>query len=133
MPAAHPLVGGQPVLKEVQGPPRPEDPPQLAQGGGHVGDGAQRPRGQGAVEAVVGKWQRLPVQTRPTHLDFRRTEPLAGQSPARVGRLDRGDPGDQRGIEGNVEPRAEADLDDLAGQTLTDPSPQRVQLRAAAR
>ena len=38
--AADPLIGGQPVLEEVQGPPGLEDPPHLAQGSGDVGDRA---------------------------------------------------------------------------------------------
>src|SRR5450759_3148668 len=46
LPAAYPFIGGQPVLQKMQGPPRLEDSPQLAQGGGVVGDGAQRPGGQ---------------------------------------------------------------------------------------
>jgi len=49
LPAAHILVGGQPVLQEVQSPSGLEDPPHLAQGGSGVGNGTQRPRGQGGV------------------------------------------------------------------------------------
>ena len=53
LPAAHSLVRGQPVLEEVQGPTGLEDPSQLAQGADSVGNGAQRPGGQGGVVTVV--------------------------------------------------------------------------------
>jgi len=62
LPAADPLVGGQPVLDEVQGPAGLEDAPQFTKGGGDVGDGAHRPGGQGGVVAVVREGQRLAVQ-----------------------------------------------------------------------
>src|SRR5580698_1262502 len=57
LPAADSLIGGQPVLEEVQSSPGLEDPPHFGEGGGDVGDRAQRPRGQGGVIAVVGEGQ----------------------------------------------------------------------------
>ena len=133
LPAAYPLIGGQPVLEEIQGPPRLEDSPQLVQGGGGVGDGAQRPGGQGGVEPVVREGQRLAVQTGPLNEDVCPSATDIGQLPAHVGRLDRGDTGDGSRIEGDIQPRSEADLDNVPGETSADPPAQRFQPLAATR
>jgi len=91
------------------------------------------PGGQGGVVAVVREGQRLAVQAGPLHRDAGRAQALAGQSPADLGGLDRGDPGDGRRVEGDVEPRPEADLDDVPGQTVAHPAPQRCDGLGAAR
>jgi hypothetical protein len=114
------------VLDEVQGRPGLEDAPHLQQRGCDVGDRAERPRRDGGVEAVVFERQRLAVETRPLHRDLRRRHPLRGQAPPDVGRLDRGDAGDGLRVERDVEPRAEAELDDLAFEASTDAASQRV-------
>src|SRR5580693_8407098 len=122
LPPTHILVGGQPVLKEVQGPPGLEDPPQLTQCGGDVGDGAQRPGGQCDVVAVVLEGQRLAVQAGSLHQDGGCLQALARQLPAEVRGLDRGDPGDGCRVERYVEARAETDLDHTPRQAPTDPA-----------
>ena len=126
LPAAHALVRRQPVLEEVQRPAGLEDAPQLAQRGGDVGDGAQRPGREGGVEAVVGERQRLAVQPGPPHRDARRGDALARQLPADVGRLDGGDLRDGRRVERDVQAGAEADLDDVAREARADPAAQRL-------
>jgi len=62
LPAADPLVGGQPMLDEVQRSARLEHPPQLGKGGCDVGDRAHRPGGERGIEAVVAEGQRLAIQ-----------------------------------------------------------------------
>ena len=132
LPAADPLVGGEAVLHEVEGPTGLEDPPDLPQGGGDVGNGAQRPGGQGGVAAVVGEGQRLAVQARPPDGHRRRRQALAGQLPTGVGRFDGGHAADRLRVEGDVEPRAETDLDHLPVEAFADPAAQGLERLHAA-
>ena len=111
LPAAHLLVRGQSVFDEVQRAARLEDPPHLAQRGGGVGDGAQRPGGQRGVVAVVGHGSDCPSRParRPGPATPRGAWPPAS-SRRRRARPRR--PGDGRRVEGDIEPRPEPDLDD---------------------
>ena len=122
LPAAHSLVRGQAVLDEVQGPSGFEHAPQLGKRGCEIRDRAHRPSGQRGVEAVVLEWERLSVESSSLHRDARRPQAFLGELPADVGRLDRGNPGDSVGIKRDVEPRAEADLNDIALETPRRPA-----------
>src|SRR5712691_3937821 len=53
LPATHGLVRRQAVLYKMQARSGLEHAPQLAQGGSDIRDGAQRPRGQGSVKALI--------------------------------------------------------------------------------
>lgn len=121
------------MLDEVQRAPRLEDTAYLLQCGGDVGDGAERPAGHDSVKAVVCEGQRLAVQTCPFHRNGRRPQALVGQLPGDVGGLNRGNSGDGRRVEGDVEPRAEADLYDVSSETLADPLAQRFDVLRSAR
>ena len=125
LPATHPLVWGQTVLEEVQGAAGLENPPHLGKGGGHVRNRAQRPRGQRGIEAVVLERQRLAIQAGPLHRDARLSHTFLGQPPAHVGRLDGGNPGNGRRVEGDVVARAKAQLDDASFEPLADATSQR--------
>ena len=91
LPAPYRLVGGETVFQEVEGSARLEHPPDFPQGGADVGNGAERERREGGVATAVRQGQRLAVEALPLDRDLRSRQPLAGQLPARVGRLDRGD------------------------------------------
>src|SRR5918999_3443502 len=123
LPALPPLVGRQPVLDEVQGPAGLEHASQLEQRGLDIGDRAQRPGRQRGVAAVVGEGQRLAIQSGPLDRHIRAREPLAGELPADVRGLDRRNAADSARIEGNVESRPEANLDDPSVEALADPLP----------
>jgi hypothetical protein len=116
LPAAHPLVRGEAVLDEVQRAARLEDAAYLRQRGCDLRDRAERPGTQGGVEAVVLEWQRLAVQAGPLHADVGHSQAFLGQLPANVRGLDCCDPRHRVGVERNVEPGAEAELDDLTAE-----------------
>src|SRR6185436_14585270 len=74
----------------------------------------------------------LAVQTHALYGHVGPAQSLVREFPPEVGRLDRRDPGDGDRVERNVVAAAEADFDDLAGQTCTDPLSQwSTQLAAA--
>ena len=118
LPPLHRLVGREAVLDEVQSAARLQDAAQLAQRRVEVGDRAHRPGRQRRVERVVAERQRRAVEARALDRDGARVESLAGELPADVGRFDRGDAGDRRGVVGHVQPGPEPDLDDLAGEPV---------------
>ena len=109
-----PSSGARPCSRKCRVPPGLRNPPDLGKGGGHVRNRAQRPRGQRGIEAVVLERQRLAIQAGPLHRDARLSHTFLGQSPADVGRLDGGDPGNGRRVEGDVVARAKAELDDAS-------------------
>ena len=81
------------------------------------------------VESAASKCrperQRLPVEAGPLDRDRGGPHPLGRQLPAEVGRLDGRDPRHGARVEGDVEARAEADLDDLAREPGAHPLAQR--------
>ena len=127
LPAPDALVGRQPVLDEVQGRSGLEDASHLLQRGRDVGDRAERPRRDRGVEAVVVEGQRLAVEARP--LDRRRATPgrarRPGFQPTSAGSTAATRVTAVR-VERDVEPRAEADLDDVALEAGADAAPKRV-------
>ena len=127
LPAADPLVGGQPVFDEVQGPSGLEDAPHLAKG-------RRRHPGSCTASRWTARCRSCCPRTAATGRPDRTSAPgcssrrrrLLGQFPADVGGLDRGDARDGRRIERDVEPRAEADLDDLPLEPVADAAAQRL-------
>jgi hypothetical protein len=114
------------VFDEVQGASGLEDAPHLGEGGGHVRDRAQRPSREGGVIAVVREGQGLAIQAGPFDRHAGGLQPFLRELPADVGRLDRGDPLNGLGVERDVEPRAETDLDDIPLEPFADPATQRL-------
>lgn len=117
----------------MQGRARPQYPPQLAQRGGHVGDGTQRPGAQRDVVTAVRERERLAVQVGPLYQDRGRGNTSGGQLPGRVRGLYRRDAGYGWRMESNVQPGTEADLDNVTGEPAAHPPPQRLECPDHAR
>ncbi len=120
LPAGDAGLGAQPVLEEVELAARAQDPAQLVQRGVDVGDGAEGERAECGVDRCVGQRDRLAVEPDELDLDRRRGDPVRSTRPADGRRLDREHPLDLRRIDGDVQPGAEADLDDGAAQAGRD-------------
>ncbi len=118
LPARHAWLGGATVLEQVQAPPGPQDPGDLAQGAAGVGDGAQREGAEGGITRGVGQLDGLTVESDMEHRDGGGSDAVLGNPPSRGGRLDGEDLGDLIGVVGDVEARAEADLEDPTGESL---------------
>ncbi len=112
------LVRSKAVLEEVEPPAGPEDASDLSQCLRGLRDGAEGKGAEHAVATGVGQRNGLAVETDPFDRDPRL--PDAGSShPEHGGRgLDRQYPVDIGGVVGQVEARAEPDLDDGAGQPV---------------
>ena len=108
----HPGVRGQAVLEEVEATAGPEHPADLGQRRLHVGDRAQGERAQRGVAAGVVEGERLPVEADLLHRDRRGTDPAGRHPEGRRRRLHGQDPLDPVRVVGDVEARAEPDLDD---------------------
>src|SRR3954452_23233982 len=128
LPTANPDIGRRAVLDEVQSAARPQHARHLAHGGDRVRNRAEAPRAQGGINRLVGERQPLSVQT--DHVDIHRAggDALRSEPHPHARRLDGVQASDRPRDERQVVPGPEADLDDLAGQTLANPRPDATRL-----
>lgn len=112
LPPRDPVIGCDPVLEEVEPATGPDNPAEFGERERDIGDHAQGERGERAVTAPVLERQELRVGARIDDLDPGVSPPALGQAAGDTSGFNGVDHLDLRGEVVEVEPRAEADLDD---------------------
>ena len=119
LPARHAGVGAETVLEEVERASGSQHPMDLAHGTAGVGDRAQRERAQRGVDRRVVERQLLAVEPDVTRIAAGDAGDALGRELARhERRVDRVDGRDLGWVDRHVEPGAEADLHDVAVETV---------------
>ena len=116
-------IGTQAVLEEVEGATRPQHATHLAERARDIGNRAQRERAQGGVDGRVVEWELRTVEADELHVDRRRVDARLREPARDERRIDCVHASHFGWIERDIEPRAESDLDDVAGQRVDGAAP----------